>query len=170
MYGGSHYVMSAAADMTPQGRAILSAARRFGDGRSNTLPFAPCKRYYNPYSESDGSGKRVRMYACRLHHELRKKRVTKEGGRWRDGEKHLDDFWSDSDECDGMHEKKTADQGIPAKTNNEVQTTKSKSVLLSSKEVKKEHGSLQSNALEKLPASKPCIPEKVASQKFNDSK
>ncbi|KAL3798288.1 hypothetical protein HJC23_000202 [Cyclotella cryptica] len=103
MYGGSHYIRSAAADMTAQGRAILNAAIRFGDGR--TLPFPPCKRYYNPYGV-DKKGNRVKMYACRLHHELRKKRVTKEGGRWKEGEKRLDDFWCEentqkSDGADG---------------------------------------------------------------------
>ena len=36
MYGGSHYIKSAAADMTPQGNAILEAAIKFGDGK--TLP------------------------------------------------------------------------------------------------------------------------------------
>ena len=30
MYGGSHYIMSAAADITPQGKAILEVTRNFG--------------------------------------------------------------------------------------------------------------------------------------------
>jgi hypothetical protein len=34
------------------------------------------------------------MYACRLHSELRMKRLKKEGWKWRGGEKHLDDFWN----------------------------------------------------------------------------
>ena len=34
MYGGSHYIKSAAADLTPQGRSILEAAWKFGDGKS----------------------------------------------------------------------------------------------------------------------------------------
>ena len=34
MYGGSHYIMSAAAELTPQGKAILEAAQKFGDGKS----------------------------------------------------------------------------------------------------------------------------------------
>lgn len=93
MYGGSHYIMSAAADLTPQGRAILEAASKFGDGK--TLPFTPCKKYYNPFSE-DGA----RMYACRLHSELRIKRLKKEGGIWRGGEKHLDEFWKDRKESE----------------------------------------------------------------------
>lgn len=87
MYGGNHYIISAAADSTPQGRAISKAASKFGDGK--TLPFPPCKRYYNPHAENGD-----RMYACRLHNELRMKRLKKEGGIWRRGEKPLDDFWS----------------------------------------------------------------------------
>lgn len=88
--------MSAAADLTPQGRAILEASSKFGDGK--TLPFTPCKKYYNPFSENG-----TRMYACRLHSDLRMKRLKKEGGIWRDGEKRLDEFWKvktveDSDE------------------------------------------------------------------------
>ena len=90
MYGGSHYIMSAAADLTPQGRSILEAATKFGDGK--TLPFPPCKRYYNPFSVDD-NGNRTRLYACRLHHKLRTSRLKKEGGKWRGGEKKLDDFW-----------------------------------------------------------------------------
>eukprot|EP00571_Detonula_confervacea_P009286 CAMPEP_0172322670 /NCGR_PEP_ID=MMETSP1058-20130122/46545_1 /TAXON_ID=83371 /ORGANISM="Detonula confervacea, Strain CCMP 353" /LENGTH=123 /DNA_ID=CAMNT_0013038477 /DNA_START=330 /DNA_END=701 /DNA_ORIENTATION=+ len=83
--------MSAAADLTPQGRAILEAASKFGDGK--TLPFTPCKKYYNPFSENG-----TPMYACRLHSDLRMKRLKKEGGKWRGGEKHLDDFWKDKKE------------------------------------------------------------------------
>ena len=125
MYGGGHYVMSAARDMTPQGKAIWNAACVFGDGKS--LPFAPCKRYYNPYSfcftdngngedgeytdkdEDVGGGgggkkkkkkmnkqKKERMYACRIHNDLRKKRLKREGGKWRGGEKALDDFWMEN--------------------------------------------------------------------------
>ena len=86
---------SAAADMTDQGRAILNAAKKFGDGK--TLPFPPCKKYYNPYSEINEDGVKTRLYACRLHNEQRKKRLKKEGGRWRKGEKHLDFFWTDDD-------------------------------------------------------------------------
>lgn len=96
MYGGSHYIQSA--DLTAQGRAIVKTAQRFGDGK--TLPFPPCKRYYNPYLEVDGV--KTKMYACRLHHELRKKRVMKEKGVWRCGEKRLDEFW-DIDDDDSMH-------------------------------------------------------------------
>lgn len=88
--------------MTAQGKAIVKAAEKFGDGK--TLPFPPCKRYYNPYLEIDGV--KTRMYACRLHHGLRKKRVIKEKGVWRNGEKRLDEFWSD-DESNGGLDKKT---------------------------------------------------------------
>ena len=81
-------IMSAAAEATPQGRAIAEAARKFGDGK--TLPFPPCKRYYNPYSETNVTT--TRMYACRLHNDARSSRLKREG-KWRDGEKHLDFFW-----------------------------------------------------------------------------
>ena len=94
MYGGSHYIKSASADMTDQGRAILETSRKFGDGK--TLPFAPCKRYYNPYSEVNEDGEKTKLYACRLHNEQRKKRLKKEGGQWRKGEKHLDLFWAEN--------------------------------------------------------------------------
>jgi len=97
MYGGSHYIASAAADMTLQGKAIAEAARKFGDGK--TLPFPPCKRYYNPYCVEDGVKKR--MYACRLHHDARKKRVAREKGAWREGEKQLEDLWLDSNDSCG---------------------------------------------------------------------
>lgn len=96
MYGGSHYIQSAAADMTDQGKAILKAAQKFGDGK--TLPFAPCKKYYNPYSEPDEKGEKRKMYACRLHNELRQKRLMKEDFQYRKGEKHLDLFWSDEED------------------------------------------------------------------------
>jgi hypothetical protein len=36
MYGGAHYVESAAAHLTPQGRAIFETSSKFGDGK--TLP------------------------------------------------------------------------------------------------------------------------------------
>jgi hypothetical protein len=74
----------------------MEAAQKFGDGK--TLPFPPCKRYYNPYSEPNENGEKTKMYACRLHHEQRKKRLKKEDGRWRKGEKHLDLFWSDNND------------------------------------------------------------------------
>ena len=53
-----------------------------------TFQFPPCKKYYKPFSV-DGE----RLYACRLHSEMRMKRLKKEGWKWRDGEKHLDYFW-----------------------------------------------------------------------------
>lgn len=117
MYGGSHYIASASENSTPQGRAIKDASRRFGDGK--TLPFTPCKKYYNPYclpkdqeggdcGDSSVGEDRIRMYGCRLHHEMRKRRLAREAGRWRKGEKKLSDFWSDDegsekgDEKDGV--------------------------------------------------------------------
>ena len=106
MYGGAHYIASA--DMTDQGRAILEAARKFGDGKS--LPYPPCKKYYNPYSEVNADGLKTRMYACRLHHEQRKKRLKKEGGRWRKGEKPLDFFWTEGDDNEESSSKKKLKQ------------------------------------------------------------
>lgn len=96
MYGGSHYRPSA--DHTAQGRSIVETARKFGDGK--TLPFPPCKRYYNPYFIKDGE--KTRMYACRLHHVRRKERVDEMG--YRCGEKRLDDFWSKEDDVDASNE------------------------------------------------------------------
>ena len=37
MYGGGHYIISAAADLTPQGRAILEASKKFGDGKTEGI-------------------------------------------------------------------------------------------------------------------------------------
>lgn len=117
MYGGGHYIISAAADLTPQGRAILEASKKFGDGKidrgnhvissnllfpkdvllsylsftsllGKTLCFPPCKRYYNPHSPEG-----ERLYACNAHSSLRMKRLKKEGWKWRAGEKQLDQFW-----------------------------------------------------------------------------
>mmetsp|Transcript_4370 Transcript_4370/g.5978 ORF Transcript_4370/g.5978 Transcript_4370/m.5978 type:complete len:146 (-) Transcript_4370:99-536(-) len=79
------YVQSASSDLTPQGRAIKDAAVRFGDGE--TLPFSPCKRGYIPVV----NGKR--MYACHIHTKERRKRLKREGGKFRLGEKRLSDFW-----------------------------------------------------------------------------
>ena len=46
MYGGGHYIASAAAHVTPQGHAIFEASSKFGDGK--TLPVSrrerPCHR------------------------------------------------------------------------------------------------------------------------------
>ena len=81
--------MSAAADITPQGKAILEATRKFGGKDSNSLPFPPCKKYYNPYCKEE------RLYACRLHNDMRMKRLKKENWKWRPGEKHLSDFWTE---------------------------------------------------------------------------
>jgi hypothetical protein len=78
LYGGAHYLPSASATLTPQGRAIQQAATDFGDGK--TLPFTPCKKGYQPVIQ----GKR--MVACPLHNTLRQKRLAKEQGRVRDGE------------------------------------------------------------------------------------
>ena len=71
--------------MTPQGRAIMEASVKFGDGE--TLPFTPCKKGYIPVIDG------LRMYACRLHNEDRKKRLAKENGKFRRGEMNLEHFW-----------------------------------------------------------------------------
>ena len=42
MYGGGHYVVSAAAHLTPQGHAIFEASSKFGDGK--TLPVSRSER------------------------------------------------------------------------------------------------------------------------------
>ena len=109
LYGGGHYLISSAATMTKQGKAIFETARRFaakpGD---NTLPFTPCKRGYIPILTTDKSVdeldgekskskgcRRQRMVACSLHNELRLERLKKEGGKFRVGEVDLDKtFWS----------------------------------------------------------------------------
>jgi len=78
LYGGAHYIQSCSSTMTLQGRAIRQASVRFGDG--TTLPFTPCKTGYQPY----GNG--VPMLACPRHDAMRKERVRKEGGRFRNGE------------------------------------------------------------------------------------
>lgn len=111
MYGGGHYIASAAAHITPQGHAIFEASSKFGDGK--TLPYPPCKRYYNPFAE-DGR----RMYACRLHSELRMKRLKKEGWKWRGGEKPLYDFWNGKEQgkvtkCDVNYECKEGNAKEP---------------------------------------------------------
>jgi hypothetical protein len=86
LYGGAHYSPSCSASLTPQGRAIQEAAIRFGDGA--TLPFTPCKKGYIPVAAGRN------MFACPLHNESRQKRVTKEGGIFRNGEVNLAEFWS----------------------------------------------------------------------------
>ena len=89
LYGGAHYVQSASATLTPQGRAIREASVRFGDGK--TLPFRPCKRGYLPLADRGGRGRR--MYACGMHHGRRAERVRREGGRFRGGETDLSGMW-----------------------------------------------------------------------------
>jgi hypothetical protein len=84
LYGGGHYIRSAAADTTLQGRAIFQATTLFGDGK--TLPFAPCKRGYQPTVNG------IPMYACWHHHQERKKRFNKKQG-YQPGETKLEQFW-----------------------------------------------------------------------------
>jgi hypothetical protein len=52
LYGGAVYVQSAAANLTPQGRAIAKTSQAFGDGK--TMCFAPCKRGYVPIHHKTG--------------------------------------------------------------------------------------------------------------------
>ncbi|KAG7352458.1 hypothetical protein IV203_008506 [Nitzschia inconspicua] len=87
LYGGAHYLRSASASLTLQGKAIQEAAVDFGDGK--TLPFTPCKKGYQPFIK----GKR--MVACLLHNAHREKRLQKEQGRIREGEADPASlFWS----------------------------------------------------------------------------
>ncbi|KAG7336545.1 hypothetical protein IV203_029204 [Nitzschia inconspicua] len=87
LYGGAHYLPSASASLTLQGKAIQQAAVDFGDGK--TLPFTPCKKGYQPLIK----GKR--MVACLLHNAHREKRLQKEQGQIREGEADPASlFWS----------------------------------------------------------------------------
>jgi hypothetical protein len=86
LYGGAHYSQSSSAALTPQGRAIASASRRFGDGR--TLPFTPCKRGYIPVV-----GGRP-MLACHLHDRHRRRRFRRERSTFRAGEVDLSVWWT----------------------------------------------------------------------------
>jgi hypothetical protein len=86
LYGGAHYMQSSSADLTPQGRAIRDASRRFGDGE--TLPFTPCKKGYIPLV--DGKP----MFACFLHDKARRERHCREKLTFRNGEVDLSQFWS----------------------------------------------------------------------------
>lgn len=58
------------------------------------------------------------MYACRLHSELRMKRLKKEGWKWRGGEKPLGDFWNGKEQgkvtkCDVNYECKEGNAKEP---------------------------------------------------------
>lgn len=98
LYGGAHYIRSGSATLlTLQGKAILEAASKFGDGQ--TLPFTPCKKGYVPFVK-EGFGKAdaitfKRRYACPLHDEARRKRFERDGGllAFRPGEVDLTIFW-----------------------------------------------------------------------------
>ena len=93
MYGGGHYVPSASATLTKQGHAIQQAAINFGNGQ--TLPFTPCKKGYQPFSNNG----QQRMVACPLHNRQRERRLAKEHGKRRKGEADPQElFWSKADE------------------------------------------------------------------------
>jgi hypothetical protein len=85
LYGGAHYSQSSSATLTPQGRAIVSASGRFGDGL--TLPFTPCKRGYIPVVGGE------RMFACHLHDRFRRRRFGRERAAFRAGEVDLAVLW-----------------------------------------------------------------------------
>jgi hypothetical protein len=98
LYGGGHYSPSGSASLqTPQGKAILDTASKFGDGL--TLPFTPCKKGYIPVSTTKKSTNDLssykRMYACPLHDNARRMRLQKDGGMtsFRKGEQDLTVFW-----------------------------------------------------------------------------
>lgn len=69
MYGGAHYTASAAC--TLQGKAIRSAAKQWGDGR--TLSFTPCKRGFVPIKY--GKDGMQLLCACSIHHAQRWRRL-----------------------------------------------------------------------------------------------
>lgn len=88
LYGGGHYIKSAASETTLQGQAIQAATREFGNG-GRTLPFTPCKRGYQPILNG------VKMYACHFHHRDRLRRfLSKQAQGYRPGEARLDTFWN----------------------------------------------------------------------------
>jgi hypothetical protein len=95
LYGGAHYRQSSAATLTPQGRAIAAASRRYGNGE--TLPFTPCKRGYIPVvvavASGDASEQPRAMFACHLHDRFRRRRYLKERSTFRPGEEDLSRFW-----------------------------------------------------------------------------
>jgi hypothetical protein len=96
LYGGAHYRQSSSATLTPQGRAIAAASRRFGNGE--TLPFTPCKRGYIPVvvvvaASGDASEQPRAMFACHLHDRFRRRRYLKEKSTFRPGEVDLSRFW-----------------------------------------------------------------------------
>lgn len=100
LYGGAHYITSGSATLlTRQGKAIVEAATKFGDGQ--TLPFTPCKKGYAPFVNVVGNDDdnviecQRRLYACPLHHEARMRRFMRDGGllAFRRGEVDLTTFW-----------------------------------------------------------------------------
>jgi hypothetical protein len=113
LYGGGHYIDSASAKITNQGRAIKHASTKFGDGK--TLPFTPCKRGYMPIKkvennnnnnqeqhdqdqeqeEEQNNNDLVFMVACSFHEKLRRKRIAKDNGMLRGGEVNVNElFWA----------------------------------------------------------------------------
>lgn len=102
LYGGAHYSRSGSASLlTLQGKAILDAAEKFGDGK--TLPFTPCKKGYVPVAkiidpdicDSSNSFNYQCRYACPLHDKARRQRFHRDGGplAFRKGEVDLTFFW-----------------------------------------------------------------------------
>lgn len=100
LYGGGHYFPSATEKLTKQGRAIRCAVTQFCGQRAVTLNFSCCKKGFVPLKvtrQADGAVSDIRrMYACGLHHALRKR---KKKSFWRDGQLALlEQLWSISEQ------------------------------------------------------------------------
>ena len=96
LYGGGHYLSSAAESLTAQGKAIRNAVIVFAGEGEGTLPFSCCKRGFIPFVDGE------RKYACHLHDQSRKKRVLKEG--YGAKEVNLGQIWT-ACKCDKDHAK-----------------------------------------------------------------
>jgi hypothetical protein len=93
--------------LTLQGRAIVAASKRFGDGK--TLPFTPCKRGFIPVVGG------TPMLACHLHNSFRQKRFKKEKCVFRKGEFDLRYFWNQGDQDQAISVKNELGYEISAK-------------------------------------------------------
>ena len=83
------YIQSASSQLTPQGIAITNYTSIFGCGKDG-IAFPVCKRKYQPFSNKTGE----RRTACHLHEEARRKRIDKDGGKFRFYEVDLEEtFW-----------------------------------------------------------------------------
>jgi hypothetical protein len=101
LYGGGHYLVSATATLTKQGKAIYDTARRFAyppgsssssSTNANTLPFTPMMTMT---ANKDGSSNSNRRVACPFHEKARRKRLASENGVFRRGEVNSETtFWN----------------------------------------------------------------------------